>query len=292
MGRETNAKRRAAQAATAREKASQARAEAQRAEQRRRAIVIISSVVGVVVVLALIAVIALNHHSTPSGSEATTPADPAVVSQLTSVSPQTLATIGQGNSALLVKPASGDPLTTDGKPTFMYVGGEFCPFCAAERWSMVQALSKFGTFSGLRQMHSSEDNIPTFDFKDATYSSKYVAFAPREIQDQNHKPLQTLSSAEQAIYQKNSSGGFPFLYFDGKYAQDGAGFDPLVLHGLTHQQIAGKVGDPTSNVAKGISGEGNVLTAAICGMTGNQPTTVCSNPTVSNLLTKINAAHS
>jgi hypothetical protein len=290
MGRETNAKRRAAQAATAREKASQARAEAQRSEQRRRAITIIGSVVAVVVVFTVIALIALNHHSTPSGSEATTPADPVVVSKLTSVPDSTLATIGQGSSAMLVKPTSGAPLTTDGKPTFMYVGGEFCPYCAAERWSMVQALSKFGTFSGLRQMHSSEDNIPTFDFKDATYTSKYLAFAPREIQDQNHKPLQTLSSAEQAIYQQ--AGGFPFLYFNGKYSQDGAGFNPLVLQGLTHQQVADKVGDPSSDVGKGISGEGNVLTATLCGMTGNKPGNVCSNSTVSGLLTKINAAHS
>jgi hypothetical protein len=291
MGRETNAKRRAAQAATAREKASQARAEAQRAEQRRRAITIIGSVVGVVVVLAVIAIIALNHHSSTPTSEVTTPADPAVVSKLTSVPDSTLATIGQGSSAMLVKPASGAPLTTDGKPTFMYVGGEFCPFCAAERWSMVQALSKFGTFSGLRQMHSSEDNIPTFDFKDATYSSKYLAFAPREIQDQNHQPLQTLSSAEQAIYQQ-AGAGFPFLYFNGKYSQDGAGYSPLVLQGLTHLQVAEKSGDPSSDVGKGVSGEGNVLTAALCGMTGNQPTNVCSNSTVSGLLTKINAAHS
>jgi Domain of unknown function (DUF929) len=292
MGRETNAKRRAAQAATAREKASQARAEAQRTEQRRRALAIIGSVVAVAVVIAVVAVIALNHKgsSSGSGSEAATPANPAVVSKLTSVSPQTLSTIGSGSSGVLVTPTSGAPLTTDGKPTFMYVGGEFCPFCAAERWSMVQALSKFGTLSGLKQIHSSEDNIATFDFKDATFSSKYLAFAPREIQDQNHKPLQTLSPAEQAIYQQ-SSQSFPFLYFNGKYSQDGAGYNPLVLSGLTHEQIADKAGDPTSDVGKGVSGEGNVLTAAICGMTGNKPANVCDNPTISGLLTKINANH-
>ena len=40
-------------------------------------------------------------------------------------------------------------LTADGKPLVLYVGAEYCPYCAAERCAMVQALSRFGTFSNL-----------------------------------------------------------------------------------------------------------------------------------------------
>jgi hypothetical protein len=33
----------------------------------------------------------------------------------------------------------------------LYIGAEYCPYCAAERWPLVMALSKFGTFSNLPQ---------------------------------------------------------------------------------------------------------------------------------------------
>ena len=35
------------------------------------------------------------------------------------------------------------------------MGAEYCPYCAAERWSMIVALGRFGTFSGLQTMRSS-----------------------------------------------------------------------------------------------------------------------------------------
>ena len=45
---------------------------------------------------------------------------------------------------------TGAPLTSGGKPEMLYIGAEYCPYCAAERWAMIVALSRFGTFSGLR----------------------------------------------------------------------------------------------------------------------------------------------
>lgn len=44
------------------------------------------------------------------------------------------------------KKVSDTPVSLENKPYFLYVGGQFCPFCAAERWSMVKALSNFGTW--------------------------------------------------------------------------------------------------------------------------------------------------
>ncbi len=35
------------------------------------------------------------------------------------------------------------------------MGAEYCPFCAAQRWAMVNAFSRFGTFTGLTTTHSS-----------------------------------------------------------------------------------------------------------------------------------------
>ena len=48
----------------------------------------------------------------------------------------------------------------------LYIGAEFCPICATQRWPMTVALSHFGTFSNLQQTHSavSDGNIPTLSY--------------------------------------------------------------------------------------------------------------------------------
>jgi hypothetical protein len=48
---------------------------------------------------------------------------------------------------------------TSGKPIVLYVGGEFCPYSAAERWSPVVALSRFGAFSNLALLRSSSTDM-------------------------------------------------------------------------------------------------------------------------------------
>ncbi len=49
-------------------------------------------------------------------------------------------------------------LVKDGKPEVLYIGA-YCPFCAAERWAAIVALSRFGTFSVLRTVHSSSTDV-------------------------------------------------------------------------------------------------------------------------------------
>jgi hypothetical protein len=74
---------------------------------------------------------------------------------------------------------SSTPWTVGGKPVF-YFGFEFCPYCAASRWSMVVALARFGTWSGLEYMTSSgTDYYPgtkTVTFIHAKLTSQYVDF--------------------------------------------------------------------------------------------------------------------
>ena len=36
-------------------------------------------------------------------------------------------------------------------PEVLYLGAEYCPYCAAQRWTTIIALSRFGTWSGLGQ---------------------------------------------------------------------------------------------------------------------------------------------
>ena len=47
----------------------------------------------------------------------------------------------------------------DGKPTVTYVGAEYCPYCAAERWALAVALSRFGTFTHLSATHSAGTDV-------------------------------------------------------------------------------------------------------------------------------------
>jgi hypothetical protein len=265
-------------------------------QQRRRAIVILSVVATLVIVAgALAAVLVANSggsspassSGSPAGGSVAAPSD--VLTALTTVSPSIAEQVGSGLSAVSTQPISGAPhLLTAGKPTVLFVGGQFCPFCAAERWSILQALSRFGTFSGIAEIRSSEDDLPTFDFSHATFSSKYVAFTPVESEGQQHEPLQHLSGTQEAIFEKYSHGGaFPFLYFNGELAQAGAGYNPEVLAGQDQQQVAAQLNDVASPVTQSIVGEGNTLTAAVCSITANQPASVCQTSVISGLESKI-----
>jgi hypothetical protein len=92
--------------------------------------------------------------------------------------------VGAGTAAGLDTVAGQPALTTGGKPEVLFIGGEYCPFCAAERWALAAALSRSGTLSGLSLIHSSPTdvyaNTPTLSFAKASYTSKYLAFVPVE----------------------------------------------------------------------------------------------------------------
>jgi hypothetical protein len=49
---------------------------------------------------------------------------------------------------------------------------------------------------------------------------------------------------------------------------------------MSHRQIATALSDPTSPVAKAVDGSANVLTAALCEVTGQRPSAVCTAPGV------------
>jgi hypothetical protein len=284
VGRTTNKQRRDQQAASARERAAAARAEQKRQEQRRRAITIIGSVVGVAVVVVVIAIVAITHKSstnTTSGNRAV--ASAAVVSDVTSVPAATLSKVGAGPVTAFPSPVSGQPpLTSGGKPEMLFIGAEFCPYCAAERWSMAVALSRFGTLNGFDTVSSSstdvDPNTPSLDFDKYHYTSKYLTFTAVENEDRNHNALQKTTTAQDALWTKiDGSPSYPFVDFGNKSAITGPSFDPATLKGLTQAQIASQLKNPTGKVSQAINGAANVITAAICQMTNNQPANVCAS---------------
>jgi Domain of unknown function (DUF929) len=179
---------------------------------------------------------------------------------------------------------SGAALTSAGKPEMLYIGAEYCPYCAAMRWPMAVALSRFGTLSPLRGIHSTGadvfPNTATLTFYKSTYTSKYLTFTPVENEDRNKAQLQAVTSQQNALwgkYEPNHQRGYPFMDFGNKFAITGPIYNPAVLKGLTWQQIASALHTPSSPVAQSVLGAANFISAAICKMTNGQPGSVCTS---------------
>jgi hypothetical protein len=216
-----------------------------------------------------------------------------VVAAITSLPASEFEQIGVGSATNLIHAVSGSPLTGQaGRPEVFYYGAEYCPYCAAERWPLVIALSRFGTFSGLETTSSSSTdvypNTPTFTFRHATFTSQYIEFQSVETYDRNKNPLQAPTSEQDALFTKyDTSHYIPFVDFGNRYAFNGAMYLPDVLSGMSWQQVAQALQDPSSAQAKAIIGSANLLTAAICQLTQQQPTAVCSAPDIQSIEQKI-----
>jgi hypothetical protein len=237
----------------------------------------------------------------PTGSDVT-----SVVGQLTSVPASTLDQVGAGTTQANPTSITGPALTSGGKPEVLYIGAEYCPYCAAERWAMIVALSRFGTFSGLAPIRSAAKDgggnaepyplTPTWTFAKSSFTSSYLTFTPVEgytnIPDKAtgfYTVLQTPTAAQQALLNKYDAayqGAIPFIDYGNKFLSVGASYNPALLSGLTWAQIAADLHDPTSAVAKSVLGTANFATAAICSLTGNQPASACTS-TVRVLQAKI-----
>jgi thiol-disulfide isomerase/thioredoxin len=293
---------------TARERIAAQQAAARRAEARRRMLMFGGSILAVIAIV--VGFVVYYNVRSPSNSAATGAANgsalsASTVADITGVSAATLNQVRGGTvlsyqgteySGPPVVKISNTPLTSGGKPEMLYIGAEFCPFCAAMRWSMAVALSRFGTFTTpLRGFHSSstdtDPSTPTLTFYKAGYTSKYLTFTPVENEDVNRNQLQAVTSSQQAVWTKydttTSDGvtgtGYPFIDFGNKAIITAPLYDPAVLKGLTWAQVAATLNDPSSSVAKAVDGTANYITAAICKMTGNKPGSVCKSSAVSSL---------
>ena len=212
-----------------------------------------------------------------------------ILSTITNLPSAELDAVGQGTANNLIKPVSGSTLTgAGGKPELLYIGAEYCPYCAAQRWPIIIALSRFGTFSGLTTTTSSSNDVypdtVTFTFRTATYTSQYIDFRAVETLDRDQNALQTPSASDQSQLNRFDSGvTIPFLDFAGHYASTGAFYTPDVIGGMSWLAVADQLQQRVSAQAKAIIGSANLITAAICKMSQDQPGPVCSSATIQNL---------
>jgi Domain of unknown function (DUF929) len=187
----------------------------------------------------------------------------------------------------------------------VYIGAEYCPYCAAERWPMVVALSRFGTFANLSTTTSAPQpevfpNTATLSFYGSSYTSEYLVLSTAETQTNHPAPgggythLQDLTTQQQQLFGTygtnqyvGSQGSIPFIMIGNQYAWAGASYDPGLLQGLSFDQIANQLDDPRSEVAQTIDGAANHITAMLCLLTGNRPAEACSTPYIRQEQTRL-----
>jgi hypothetical protein len=254
----------------------------------------------IVIVLIVIKVTGSPPSSTPTAAVTPTPASPSVVKAVTTIPESVYDAVGVTSSDAALTPPTllrGQPrLTSGGKPEVVFVGNEFCPYCAAERWAIVAALSRFGTFGDTlyaSQSGSNEafPNTPTFTFDGTRYRSKYLtATLVEHYGDQKNgagtayavlEPLTPEESALLAKYDRRTSGSpggvVPFVDVGNEAVVAGGEFSPSVLQQLNVNEIATGLADPEDPATQAIVASANYLSAVLCHADGGLPTRVCTS---------------
>jgi len=265
------------------------------------------SVAIVVVIIAVLIITKVTSSSSTSdgGSKGWQAASASVVSGVTTIPESEYNTIGITSS---VAPITA-PTKTTGQPALkwpgstlpavLYYGAEYCPFCAAERWSFTAALSRFGTWSNLGNMKSASTdvfpNTPTLTFAKSTYTSKYLSLRAVEAQANYYNaagtawaPLMTPTAQELRLlrtYDSNkyfpnlggNGGSIPFLDFGNQAIIAGASYSPSVLTGQSREQIAGGLKNVNNPATQAIVAAANYMTASICHIDGGKPGSVCNS---------------
>lgn len=253
--------------------------------RRRRNLMAGGAVAVVVAVVAVVVAIGLSSSSTKKAAPRVALTD-SQEGHLTTVPLSTLVAASgtdAGSSLIPAYEIDSTAYTSGGKPAILYIGAEFCPVCATERWPMVVALSKFGTFRNLSQTRSAvrDGNLATVTFYGSTYTSPYLTFTPVEVttnvpKGNSYEPLETPSPADVQLWRGVlGSETFPFVYVGGKYVLNTYQYPATLIQGLDFAQVEAAVGDNSTQVGASIDAAAAAMVKYICGITGQQPAATC-----------------
>lgn len=189
------------------------------------------------------------------------------------------------------KYVNATPLSLNGKPEVLYVGGDFCPYCAVTRWGLIIALMRFGNFTSLTYMESDPrdvyPNTPTFSFSNYSYSSKLLRFQGVEISDRRQQNITTANYTQEDkfLYGRFSGNGIPFIDFENGSIQSGAVVSPGLLRGYNWNQILANLSNQNSPVAQAVIGNANIFTAFMCksNATLNAGAAACKQPYIKSI---------
>ena len=257
-------------------------------------------IVAICLLGALILVRDNSGPSTTSTVETFNPAPSSLLSTITSVPASVYDAVGVSspdNPVQGPRPAGNEnaPLweaTVNGaapQPVLFFYGAEFAPYAAAERWPLIMALSRFGTFTQLGLMQSSGStafaDLSTFTFWKVEYSSKYLILESVERYSSlnptggRYLRLQAPNARQAAAIATYGSTPNTFALTDvaNRFVLNGSSFAPGVLAGLTQSQIAGNLSTPASPLTQAMVAAANEITAGICAVDGDKPGTVCES---------------
>ncbi len=261
----------------------------------------------VVVIVIVLVVVKLTGGTQATSGPAWSPTPATIVAQVTNVPASVFDAVGIDSPVAPVNPpiaiTGQKPLTFPGSdgtslPGVYFYGAEYCPFCAAARWSIITALSRFGTFHNLGDMESSSSdvyaNTQTFTFSKATYTSHYFVFKPDEyLSNQvdaagNYTVIHKPTATEAALVHKydtstyfpqtlpEGENGFPFIDFGNKTLADFI-YSPSILSNLTRSEIASGLTHANNPITQAIIASANYFSASVCNIDGQMPTAVCTS---------------
>jgi hypothetical protein len=265
--------------------------------QIRRRYVALGLIVLALILLGALILLRQNNNPDDSGSSETfSPAPGSLIGAVSQIPTAISNDVGVTSPTARVNP----PTPTRGgavwrssvaggsvKPVVFFYGAEFTPYAAAERWPVVVALSRFGSFGQLGQAQSSGTEVfadtATFTFWQSTYSSRWITLRTVERYGAvnptgaSFLSLQKPDAAESAAVNAYdaSANTFPLLDIANRYVLVGSAFSPAALSGLSQADIAGDLAYPTSPVTQAVLTAANEITASICTVTGQQPDQVC-----------------
>jgi hypothetical protein len=79
------------------------------------------------------------------------------------------------------------------------------------------------------------------------------------------------------LFENYGKGAYPFVDFGGTWMQSGASGDQTELAGLTPDQVATAIADPTTKPGAMTLAGADTFTAIICGIDGGKPANVCTS---------------
>jgi len=263
-------------------------------------------IVAALVVIGVLAGLRLGPAASKSAASPSTatrsPDNRTLLGVLQHLDPTVVAAVGAGglgNSLVQPKNAPG-MVGASHHPQVVFLSTEGCGLCAAQRWSLVVALSRFGTMKdvmlAISSVKESTGPLATFSFRKLQYSSRYVDLVAVETVDANGHPLATLSPADQRVVDtydappyvpESSRGAVPWLDVANRYLMSGSGYPATVLQNLNWTQIAEKLGNAQDPVTRAVVGNANWISAAICRVTGMNPAPVCQAAPVLQLAEQI-----
>jgi len=260
---------------------------------RRRYVALGLVVVAIILLGALIVIRSLKAQPDAAQPETFTPAPSSVLSALATVPASVIDAVGatSGGAATTAPAATNNPsLWQDaaGLPVVFFYGAEYSPYAAAERWPLVQALSRFGTFTQLGLAQSSGSvafpGTASFTFWHVAYTSRWLQLQAVErygTQDPTgvgYATLEKLSPRQAASVSTYdlSATTFPLLDVANRYVLQGSGLAPSVLAGLNQAEISTDLTYADSPVTQAIVTGANDITADICTVTRQRPAKVCS----------------